>query len=176
MLKRIFGLLLMVFLLGWLSSNAYSHVDSALSSYDFRLDQDNADSFSKMLEVAAKEKASPKDRIKEHQIRVFSDGVAIQVKDPEWSTFTDTNSMDPVLDKGANAIHIVPDDADEIEVGDIVAYRSEYSTGTVIHRVIKTGKDEDGDYFILKGDNNPSADPGKVRFEQIERVLVAIIY
>ena len=31
-------------------------------------------------------------------------------------------------------------------------------------------------YFIMKGDNNPTSDPGKVRFSQMNRVLIAIIY
>jgi hypothetical protein len=33
-----------------------------------------------------------------------------------------------------------------------------------------------GFYFIVKGDNNRVSDPGKIRFEQIDRVLFAIIW
>jgi len=84
--------------------------------------------------------------------------------------------MDPVIDKGANAIHMVPNSPSEIEVGDIVAYKSVYASGTLIHRVVDINVDDKGIYYTLKGDNNPTNDPGKVRFEQIERVLVAIIY
>ena len=84
--------------------------------------------------------------------------------------------MDPVIDAGANAIHIIPKSVDEINVGDIVAYNSIYSDGTLIHRIIEKNTDKDGVYFILKGDNSPRQDPGKIRFHQIRRVLVAVIY
>ena len=84
--------------------------------------------------------------------------------------------MVPVLDKGANAIHKVPDSPSEIQIGDIVAYKSKYAEGTLIHRVVDIGADDKGVYYRLKGDNNPERDPGKVRFSQVERVLVAIIY
>ena len=33
-----------------------------------------------------------------------------------------------------------------------------------------------GWYCIMKGDNNPEPDPGRVRFSQLRRVVVAIIY
>lgn len=122
------------------------------------------------------EKASPSDRIKESQIHVYNNKVTIDIKDPEWASFTDTNSMDPVLDSTANAIEIVPKTPEEINIGDIVSYESSYAAGTIIHRVVKTGYDNDGWYAIMKGDNISSSDPGKVRFNQIKRVVVAIVY
>ena len=64
----------------------------------------------------------------------------------------------------------------KIKVGDIVSYSSEYADGAIIHRVIGKNMDDNGVYFILKGDNNPSADPGKIRFSQIRRVVIAIVY
>ncbi|RME53117.1 signal peptidase I [Candidatus Woesearchaeota archaeon] len=84
--------------------------------------------------------------------------------------------MDPVIDSGANAIEFVPTSEEDINVGDIISYTSPYTTGPVIHRVIDIGEDENGKYYILKGDNNPRADPGKIRFEDIQRVVLAIIY
>ena len=44
------------------------------------------------------------------------------------------------------------------------------------HTLKEIGYDEDGWYATMKGDNNPYTDPGKVRFDQIERLVVAIIY
>ena len=120
------------------------------------------------------EQASPADRIKESQIFVYSDEVIIKIDNPVWSTFTDTNSMDPVLDAGANAIQIVPKSVTEIQVGDIISYDT--SIGTVIHRVIEMGYDDEGWFAIAKGDNNAEPDPDKIRFEKIKRVVVAIIY
>ncbi len=120
---------------------------------------------------------TPKDRVSEKQILVYKDKVVLDLKNAEWSTFTPTKSMVPVLDKGANAIQVKPKPGcADVGVGDIVSYTSEYAEGTIIHRVIATGKDSEGRYFVVKGDNNPEPDPGVVRCEQIKRVLVAIIY
>jgi len=120
------------------------------------------------------ERHSPADRIKENQILVYSDEIVIDLENAVWATFTDTNSMDPVLDKGANAIQVVPKSPSEIKVGDIVSYDSRI--GPVIHRVVHISYDEEGWFAIMKGDNNPDPDPDKVRFEQVRRVVVAIIY
>ena len=123
---------------------------------------------------ASPERPSPSDWIKEDQIFVYSDRVVIYMDNPEWAKFTDTNSMDPVFDAGSNALEIVPSSPDVLNVGDIIAY--DIPEGTVIHRIVKTGSDESGWYAIVKGDNNPGPDPDKVRWEQVRRVLVAIIY
>ena len=122
------------------------------------------------------ELSSPYDHIKENQIHVYDSRIIIDIDDPEWATFTDTNYMDPVIDYGANAIEIIPKTQNEVHVGDIVSYRSDYAEGIIIHRVIGTGYDSVGWYAVMKGDNNPEKDPGKVRFEQIQRIVVAIIY
>jgi len=119
---------------------------------------------------------SPCDRIKEEQIWVFDDKIVIDFQDAEWATFTDTNSMDPVIDVGANAIEYVPKSEDEICVGDIVSYHSKYAGGIIIHRVVETGYDSRGWYAVMKGDNVAYNDPGKVRFNQIQRVVIGIIY
>jgi signal peptidase I len=105
---------------------------------------------------------------------VYEDRIIIDVEGAEWATFKDTNSMDPFLDKGANALQMVPLSPEEIQVGDIVSYT--LGSERIIHRVVYIGEDEKGIYYIVKGDNNPTSDPGKVRFSQIDRVLFAIIY
>ncbi|MGB9748839.1 MAG: hypothetical protein ACP5OZ_04075 [Candidatus Woesearchaeota archaeon] len=118
----------------------------------------------------------PIDRIKENQIQVFSDKIVIYLQNAEWASFTPTGSMEPVLNEYANAIQIVPKSEDEIYIGDIISYESEYAEGIIIHRVVEIGYDKEGWYCIAKGDNNPKKDPGKIRFSQIKRILVAIIY
>ena len=119
---------------------------------------------------------SPSSWISENQIGVYSQKVILDVKDPQWATFTDTHSMEPVISSRSYAIEVVPESADKIKVGDIVSYESKYADGTIIHRVIEKGYDSEGVYFIMKGDNNPNPDPGRVRFDQMRRVVVAIIY
>lgn len=124
--------------------------------------------------VQAKE--NPRDRIPEKAIAVYGDRVILDVQDVQWATFTDTHSMEPVLFKGANALEITPKSADDIKVGDIVSYKSVYADGNIIHRVVYKGTDEEGTYFVMKGDNLPSNDPGRVRFSQMQRVVVAVVY
>ena len=127
-------------------------------------------------DIAKKNKASPSDWIKESQIKVYDDKVVIEIPNAQWARFTDTKSMDPVIDSTANAIEIVPKNESEINVGDIISFTTKYTDGTIIHRVIEKGVDEQGTYFITKGDNNANPDPEKIRFSHVERVLVAIIY
>lgn len=123
---------------------------------------------------AASSIAMPRDRVSESQIIVTERDVRLDIRDASWSTFTDTNSMVPFLDTGANAIHVTPRYPEELEAGDIISYR--IGGISVIHRITETGYDRQGWYAIAKGDNNAVSDPFKIRFEQIDRVLVAIIY
>ena len=153
---------LFAFMLGLIFNDAYSELSSV--ERPLSLFQDGV------------EKDSPGDWIKEDQIKVYNDRIIIDLKDAEWASFTNTNSMDPVLDETANAIEVIPKSNEGIHVGDIISYNSEYADGTIIHRIIKIDKDDKGWYCIVKGDNNQSPDPGKIRFNQIRRVLVAIIY
>lgn len=192
--KRLFLVFTVVFVIGWIAHSIYAYLSNDNINYDIDLgisevnaynEENSADyieetkedkSFFALFEKDSTELPSPFDRIKESQIHVLNNRVIIDIEDPEWAAFTDTNSMDPVFDYGTNAIEIVPKSHDEIHVGDIVSYRSDYADGVIIHRVIKIDEDQDGWYAILKGDNNDKQDPGKVRFDQIERILVAVIY
>jgi hypothetical protein len=119
---------------------------------------------------------NPMDRVPEKAIEVYRDRVILDVQDVEWATFTDTHSMEPVIFKGANALEIRPKSEDDIKVGDIVSYKSEYAEGNIIHRVVYKGNDEQGTYFVMKGDNLPSNDPGRIRFSQMQRVVIAVVY
>ena len=124
--------------------------------------------------ISAPERSSPGDWIKEDQIRVYSDHINLDIKNANWSKFTNTNSMDPFLDEASNAIEIMPESPEDIQVGDIISYETVY--GILIHRVTEIGEDGDGIYYIMKGDNNTLRDPFKVRFSDVHGVLVAIIY
>jgi hypothetical protein len=127
-------------------------------------------------ELENKDKPSPHDWISMENIRVYDNQVVISLPHPEWAMYLNTKSMDPVIDATANTIQLVPKKEADIHLGDIVAYESTYHEGVITHRVIELGSDEGGWYAILKGDNNPKQDPGKIRFEQIKRIVVAIIY
>jgi len=118
----------------------------------------------------------PQDIIKEEDIAVYNNRVVIYLDNPQWASFSPTKSMDPVLDAGHNAIERIPKTMDDIEVGDIISYKSNIVDSTIIHRVIYKARDDNGEYLIMKGDNNQNQDPEKVRFDQVRRQVVGIIY
>ncbi|MBW2971491.1 hypothetical protein KY359_00500 [Candidatus Woesearchaeota archaeon] len=122
------------------------------------------------------ERLSPSDHVKESQIHVLSDRVIIDAPGATWATFTDTNSMDPFFDETSNSIEMKPSSPVDINPGDIISYESGITGGLIVHRVVSMGVDDAGVYYIVKGDNNPTQDPEKVRFEQVHGVLIGIIY
>lgn len=119
---------------------------------------------------------SPSDRIKEDQIFVYNDRIVITIDNAEWTSYTDTNSMDPLIDETANGLELVPKNENELYVGDVVAYEPTWAEGLIVHRIVEKNHDENGTYFILRGDNNTTSDPGKVRFKQIKYVLIGVLY
>ncbi len=178
-------LLIIVFMLGIIATNIYAYHSTSQNNLDNFINEDGSYEFktentlSRTLAILTdpvEERPSPKDRISEEQIRVSKDKIEINLKNAEWAEFADTNSMDPIIDSEAHAIEIIPQNEEELQTGDIVAYESEYAEGSIIHRIVFKGEDEKGTYFVMKGDNNPTSDPGKIRFSQIKRVVVAIIY
>ncbi len=123
----------------------------------------------------AQEQASPLSRLGAENIHVYNDKVVLDLDNPLWATFADTNSMDPLFDVGSFGIEVKPSSAEDLQVGDVAAYKTKEGE-VVIHRIIEIGEDEFGKYFVFKGDNVAFVDPEQVRFEQIEGVLVAVIY
>ena len=117
---------------------------------------------------------SPGNWVQEDQIKVYSDKVVLNIPNAIWAEFTNTNSMDPFLDETANALEIYPANPESINVGDIISYHTSY--GILIHRVIEKGHDENGIYYLVKGDNNRFPDPYKVRYRDVRGVVVAIVY
>lgn len=122
------------------------------------------------------DKPSPSDWVNEKQILIYPDKVVILVEGASISTYAPTKSMDPVLDETVNGISIKPTSPEQLKEGDIISfYPYEGSEYLIVHRIIKIGKDEKGWFAITKGDNSFQED-GKVRFEQIKYVLIALIY
>ena len=122
------------------------------------------------------EKQSPADRLQDSGINVFANSVRIDIKNAKWRKIIDSNSMDPLIDEGTTTIEIKPKNADEIKVGDIIAYKVEGYDYAFVHRVVDIGNDENGVYLITKGDNYYKEDSEKVRFEDIEGIVVGILY
>ena len=167
----------MLFALGWVSSIMYTEIMSSSGSADHPVStQSSVVDLQKLQGSASRDKPSPSNWVKNSQINVFNDEVVLKIKNAKWAVFTDTKSMDPVIDSTSKAIQIIPENKTDIHVGDIVAYKSSYEDGTVTHRVTEIGNDSKGWYAIFKGDNNKYPDPEKVRFKQITGIVVAIIY
>ncbi len=120
------------------------------------------------------EQCSPYDRIAPEQIHVFPDRIVIDLPNASWAVFSDTNSMDPVIDIEGNSLEITPASPEDVHVGDIISYRE--GDIYIVHRVIETGRDESGWFCITKGDNSPIPDPLKVRFKDITGIVVGIFY
>lgn len=116
---------------------------------------------------------APSDWVDEDDIIILKDRIILKIPETTLSSYADTGSMKPMFDKGANGIRIKPQSAEEIEVGDIVSYRS--LGFLVVHRVVEKGEDDKGVYFITQGDNNAFSD-GKVRFEDIKYITIGVIY
>ena len=192
--KKLIIAMVLIFLMGWASASIFAY----MHDYGYDVQQpvertngnnnpsgnmlpENAKSLNNDVVIGqntaeSREKPSPKGRISTEDIRVFNDEVVLKITNPQWAVFTDSKSMDPVIDSDSKAIEIVPEDESEIQVGDIVAYGSKIKKATVIHRIVFIGRDQNGWYALMKGDNNDYNDPERVRFEQVKRVVVAIIY
>jgi hypothetical protein len=124
----------------------------------------------------SKDVLSPNQRIFLSDLEIDNKELTIKKDNLQLARFSDTKSMDPVIDSNTIGLEIVPKSKNEIKKGDIVSYYSIKENITIIHRVMKTGYDKDGWYAIFKGDNNPTIDEEKVRFNQIRRILVGILY
>jgi len=116
---------------------------------------------------------APGNWISEEDIHIYENAIVIDIEDASLSRYAPTGSMKPLLDKDSNGIRVVPENPDQVVVGDIITFEDQGDL--IVHRVIEKGTDQEGTYFITKGDNNNITD-GKVRFENIRYVTIAIIW
>jgi signal peptidase I len=116
---------------------------------------------------------TPQNHLEDDRVLIFEDRVILYVKNSSLSWYGDTGSMLPILNKNARGVKVKPESPEDIGAGDIITFKRDEEL--IVHRVIEMGEDKEGEYFITKGDNN-LGDDGKVRFEDIKGVLVAIIY
>ena len=139
----------------------------AAAGYDFYSEQGKEQPYSESgIEIS-----SPNNRIIKEDIKIYNDSILINIENAAIASFTDTNSMDPLIDENSNSIEIKPYD---LKIGDVVSY---YNRGKkIIHRIVDISEDENGTYYIMKGDNNRYPDKGKVRFGQISGVVIGILY
>jgi len=161
-------LYVVIFMLGWTASVLYLQFNYS--------EGENPAILGSFLSIDSPEMISPQNHLGEDKIHVYEDRIILDLADASWSTYADTNSMDPIIDINANGIEIRPQSIRDVGVGDIISFRKQGINGLVVHRVVEIGTDSNGWYVITKGDNNPTQDPGKVRFEDIHGVVVGVIY
>ena len=113
------------------------------------------------------ERNSPGDWIKEEQITLSDNSVSVEINGAAIAKFANTNSMDPIIDEYSSGIEIKPEYPQQIKKGDIIVY-DKGEDKNIIHRVVDIGSDEQGIYYLVKGDNNDVIDQVKVRFLDIK--------
>jgi hypothetical protein len=123
--------------------------------------------------AAVYETKVPGNWVEEKQIHVYDNAIVIDVDGASLSRYGNTGSMIPILDEKSNGIRIVPKSASQINTGDIITF--EQNKDLIVHRVIEKGEDENGTWFITKGDNNDIAD-GKIYFESVRYVTIGVLY
>ena len=135
------------------------------------------------------ERPSPSNWLPENAVRAWADAlpfdklkVKLSQKPKIWlPMIPDTNSMDGAFDIGNNNILIAgttPADHAKLvgglEAGDIAVYRT--ARLYAIHRIVQVGSDNLGKFYRFRGDNNPCADPDRVRENQVLWVSIGTIY
>lgn len=115
----------------------------------------------------------PTSRINSSDIIILPDKVILNIKNAVLGKYADTGSMLPTLGEDTKGIRIKPESPEQINIGDIITFKS--GNILVVHRVVGKGEDEQGFYFVTKGDNNQETD-GKVYFQDVEYVIVALVY
>ena len=116
---------------------------------------------------------APFDFINEDDIYIYENKIVIVIENYTLSRYDSSNSMIPILNEGTTGVGIKPKSEKDIHIGDIISFKQ--GDDLIVHRVVEKGIDKEGFFFITKGDNN-DIDDGKIRFSQIDSVLVAIIY
>lgn len=119
---------------------------------------------------------SPSSRISQNDVQIYDDRVVIYIRKAFPVRFFDSRSMYPLISKNAFALEVPPRSHEALEVGDIIGYKSETFNITIVHRIVNISQDEQGWYAITKGDANPQPDPEKIRFDDVQGVLVGLIY
>jgi len=125
------------------------------------------------LSIFRDEINAPYDFISEDQILVDNGNIVINLSNYTLRRFESSGSMLPFLSENSTGVGIKPETEKDIHVGDIITFKQDNKV--VVHRVVDKGEDEKGAYFITKGDNNGIKD-SKIQFENIDSVIVAVIY
>ena len=162
----VFLLAILLFANGFLIGNLFNQTTSVNLSLE--------KPFSDTVIVSSRSTSAPSDAINVSDIEVNDKQIVFNVPGARISSYADSGSMLPILNQNANGIEIVPQNESQIHIGDIITYQDNEGN-LIVHRVVKISEDNQGTYFVTKGDN-AAANDGKIRFSQIKYLTIAIIY
>ena len=128
------------------------------------------------------EKIAPKHRV-DVEMYQDTDNLTVVLRGNDY-TIIEINPTGSMFHSGENTLIAKPVyDVSDLQVGDIIALsyydRESNEQKALLHSIVKIGYDGQGWYCITKGDTNCHDDYwwlGKVRPEQIEYVVVAVIF
>ena len=127
-------------------------------------------------QIPGAEKPSPAGIIPMGNVSWKTGEITIKVPGLTLAALEDSNSMDPLFDRGHLLIETTEFNPDELVVGDIVSYHAG-SGSYIVHRIESIEEDENGRLFRFLGDNNVGRrDPYLVRAEHLRALVVGIIY
>ena len=120
-------------------------------------------------------------KVKTTNVHFYNDKIVIDLPlDYYYSGNHIGNSMYPVITENTCEIVLPVKNDTVIEIGDIISFNvtKEYcikNNCRYMHRVVKKGIDNDGEYYITKGDNNLFKDRIRIRKNDINYMVIMII-
>ena len=103
--------------------------------------------------------------------RIEGTNVIIELKKPRLAAVWSSNSMERYIDSGHCLIEETEFTQDDIHIAQVIVH-----SGGIVHSVYALGADIDGWFCRTWGDNNYEPDPQKVRFEDIEAIVVCPVW
>lgn len=177
-MNKITKLMIVVFLIILMATSVIAWSLGVLfknSSFTNKIRGDDL-SITPIYKIQENKPVAPSIRLNFSDIKVYKDRVVFYINNPELINIIGNHSMVPVVDTGHKSVGIIPKDVNDIKLGDIVVFNIKNGKGYMGHRIIKTGYDEKGIYYLTKGDNKKKIDTGKLRFNDIVYVLIMVIY
>ncbi len=122
-------------------------------------------------------------------VKTYQDKTIISGTIYKSSVTQNSKSMYPTIPVTSTILYTKDFSYSNLYVGDIIRFKvdyacdktmveatKEYGSETTLHRIVGKKQDTDGIYYKTKGDNQFFKDSCKVRLNDIEAVVVGVIY
>lgn len=154
-----FILIILVFMLGWVSNSLYS---------DYNLNFEKPS----ITGLATLSSPSPSNRLSMDNLQFYPNRVVITYPGISGTTYSDTKSMLPTINKDSIGLEIPVNAETTLDEGDIIAY--EKDSELFVHRVKRVM--DGGKFYIVAGDNLKSLGNEIVSRDQIRYVNIGVLY